>query len=98
MSVAQVLNSSGGTPPPQGATPPEEVQQMSEATKALDGLEHIYMLGNSQTGEGQVIIVWRDDAARKAAADHIAADNVKLKDLLGVTLTFGPVYDNFAEI
>jgi hypothetical protein len=97
MSVAQVLNSSGGTPPPEGA-PPEKVQRMTEATKALDGLEHIYLLGNTQTGKGQVVIVWRDDATRKAAADHIAADNVKMKDLLGVTLTFGPVYDIFAEL
>jgi hypothetical protein len=97
MSVAQVLNSSGTTSPP-GGTPPEEVQQMTAATKALDGLEHIYLLGNTQTGEGQVVIVWRDAAARKAAADHIAADNVKMKDLLGVTLSFGPVYDTFAEI
>jgi hypothetical protein len=42
--------------------------------------------------------VWRDNAAMKAAADHIAADKVKMKDLLGVTLSFGPVYDIFAEL
>jgi hypothetical protein len=71
---------------------------MTEATKALDGLEQIYMMTNTETGEGQVVIVWRDDTARQAAADHIAADNAKIKDLVGVTLTFGPVYDTFTEL
>jgi hypothetical protein len=87
---------SGG--PQAGATPPDEAAKMTEATKALDGCEHIYMLANGQTGEGMVVIVWRDEAAMKAAADHIAGDNVTLKEMLGVTINPGPVYDHFAEL
>jgi quinol monooxygenase YgiN len=96
MSIAQVLNVSGG--PQADATPPEEAAKMTEATKALDGCVHIYMLGNSQTGEGMVVIAWRDEAAMKAAADHIAADNDTLKDLLAVSIKPGPVYDIFTEL
>jgi hypothetical protein len=96
MSIAQVLNVSGG--PQAGATPPEEAVKMTEATKALDGCEHIYMMADSQTGDGMAIIVWRDDVAMKAAADHIAGDNVTLKDLLGVTIEPGRVYDSFNEL
>jgi hypothetical protein len=96
MSIAQVLNVSGG--PQAGATPPEDAAKMAEATKALDGCEHIYMLANTQTGEGMVIMAWRDEAAMKAAAGHIAEDNVTLKDMLGVTITPGAVYDSFAEL
>jgi hypothetical protein len=96
VSVAQVLNVSGG--PPAEATPPDEAAKMTEATKALDGCEHIYMLANSQTGEGMVVIAWRDEAAMKAAADHIAGDNVTLKEMLGITINPGPVYDIFTEL
>ena len=34
----------------------------------------------------------------EAAADHIAADNEALKDMESITLTLGPVYDDFMEM
>jgi hypothetical protein len=94
MSVAQVLNTSGGN---SAEPPPPEAQAMTDATKALDGCEHIYVLGNSSGGPGMAIIVWRDEVAMKAAADHIAADNAKLEGM-GLTVTVGATYDTFAEL
>ena len=96
MSIAQVLNLSGG--PGAGSAVPEEANKIVEITKALDGCEHIYSMANNQTGDGMAIIVWRDQAAMKAAADHIAADNEALKDTVRIPLSLGPVYDNFMEI
>jgi quinol monooxygenase YgiN len=96
MSIAQVLNLSGG--PGAGSAVPEEADEMVEVTKALDGCEHIYSMANSLTGDGMAIIVWRDEAAMKAAGDHIAADNEALKGMLSITLSLGPVYDNFMEM
>jgi len=96
MSIAQVLHISGG-PAPTSAVP-EEATKMTDATKALDGCEHIYSMANTQTGDAMAIIVWRDEAAMKAAADHIAADNEALKDMMSINLTLGPVYDNFMEM
>jgi hypothetical protein len=96
MSIAQVLHISGG--PEYGATPPPETVKMTEATKALDGCEHIYSMASSQTGQGMAVIVWRDETAMKAAADHIAADNEALQDLLRMSIELGPVYDNFMEL
>jgi hypothetical protein len=95
VSIAQVLNVSGG--PGIGATPPPETEKMTVATKALDGCEHIYVMGNSG-GEGLAVIVWRDEMAMKAAANHIAADNEALKDMLNMSVTPGPVYENFMEM
>jgi hypothetical protein len=98
MSVAQVLNTSGGPggPPPPGAELPPEMDKLLAATKALDGLEHIYVMGNE--GTGQTILVWRDEAAMKAAAEHIAADNVTVGNVMGMTLTVGPIYSSFVEL
>jgi hypothetical protein len=96
MSIAQLMNVSGGPQP--GAAPPDDAAKMAEATKALDGCEHIYMMANSRTGEGMVVIAWRDETAMKAAADHIANDNITLKDLLGVTITPSAVFDSFIEL
>jgi hypothetical protein len=96
MSIAQVLHVSGG--PGVGATPPPETVKMTEATKALDGCERIYTMANSQTGEGMAVIVWRDEAAQRSAADHIAADNEALQDLLKMSIKPGPVYDSFMEL
>ena len=94
MSVAQVLNTSGGNP---AEPPPPEAQAMAEATKALDGCEHIYVLGNTSGGPGMAIIVWRDEVAMKAAADHIAADNTKLQGM-GLSVSPGNTYDTFTEL
>jgi hypothetical protein len=96
MSIAQVLQLSGG--PRAGSPVPQEANKMTDITKALDGCEHIYSMADSQTGEGMAIIVWRDDRAMKAAADHIAADNETLKEVLGINVTPGSVYDNFMEM
>ena len=96
MSIAQVLHVSGG--PEVGTTQPPETVKMTEATKALDGCEHIYSMANTQTGEGMAVIVWRDETALKAAADHIAADNEALQDLLKMSIEPGPVYDSFMEL
>ena len=98
MSVAQVLTMSGlQAQPPPGAELPPEMDKILAETKALDGLEHIYVLGNN-SGEGQTILVWRDQEAMQAAHDHIAADNVTVGNLMGSTLSFGPVYSNFTEL
>ena len=75
---------------------PPEMDKLLADTKALDGLEHIYVMGNE--GSGQTILVWRDEAAMQAAADHIAADNVTVGKLMGMTLTMGPVYSSFVEL
>jgi hypothetical protein len=94
MSVAQVLNTAGGNP---AEPPPPEALAMTEATKSLDGCEHIYVLGNTAGGPGMAIIVWRDEMAMKAAADHIAADNTKLEGM-GLSVTPGATYDTFTEL
>ena len=94
MSIAQILNTSGGNP---GEAPPPDAQAMADATKALDGCEHIYVLGNSSGGPGMAIIVWRDEVAMKTAADHIAADNTKLEGM-GLNVSLGATYDSFIEL
>ena len=60
--------------------------------------EHIYRLANSQTGQGMAVIVGRGEAAVKAAADRIAADNEALQDPLSMSIELGPVYDNVMEM
>jgi hypothetical protein len=72
------------------------MEKLTADTKALDGLEHIYVMGGD--GTGQVILVWRDQEAMQAAHDHIAADNEKVGELMGMSLSFGATYSNFAEM
>jgi heme-degrading monooxygenase HmoA len=67
--VAQVLKVSGMT---LGARPPE-VQKMGDAVKAMDGFEHMYLLGNSEGG--LVIQVWQDKAALEAKREQTRATN-----------------------
>jgi hypothetical protein len=94
MSVAQVLNVSGqmmtGTPPP-------EAEKMAAAAKAVDGMEHIYTLGNPG-GPGLTILVWRDKAAMEAAAAQRASDEARLQSEMGITVTPGQFYESFTEL
>jgi hypothetical protein len=70
---------------------------MANVTRELDGCEHIYTRSNGPGSSGLAVIVWRDEAAMKAAADHIAADTGQLKDV-GMTVSTGQVYSIFAEL
>ena len=94
MSVAQVLNVSGANV---SDTPPEEATKMAVAIKAMDGCEHIYALGNTTGGPGLSILVWRDEAAMKAAAEQMASDEAQLQGM-GITVTHAEVYDTFNEL
>jgi len=90
--LAQVLNVSGTSTVPD-ETALAKTQPMAEVSRKLDGCEGLYAMTDSASGSGITIILWRDQAAMQAAADHLAADNETIKDLIGVTITAGPVYD-----
>jgi hypothetical protein len=93
MSVAQVLKVSGMT---MGARPPE-VQKMGDAIKAMDGFEHMYLLGNSEGGV-LCIQVWRDRAALEAKSKQMDLEgNDATLASLGITGT-ETVYDTFTEL
>jgi hypothetical protein len=94
MSVAQVLNVSGLTLTGEGPPPDERL----EVIKALDGLEHIYSLGNTATGSGITIVVWRDKAAMEAGAAQQNESRNQVQQDLGVTITTTAVYDTFTEL
>jgi hypothetical protein len=95
MSVAQVLNVSGAPLTPGTPTPPQ-AQAGIDAIKALDGLEHIYTLGNAD-GQGLTIVVWRDKAAMEAGADEQLKRRQEVQ-ATGSTITTTAVYENFAEL
>jgi hypothetical protein len=95
MSVAQVLNVSGITPTGQG--PPADDERI-KVVKALDGLEHIYTLGNTGTGAGMTIIVWRDKAAMEAGAAQQQKSRSEVQQDLGVSIRTSAVYDTFTEL
>jgi hypothetical protein len=94
MSVAQVLTISGLTITGEGPTQNEGVA----ATKALDGLEHIFSLGNPGDHEGMTIVVWRDKAAMEAGHAAQQANRSKVQQDLGVTITTSKVYEVFNEL
>jgi hypothetical protein len=71
---------------------------MTEASKAVDDCEHIYMMGDSQTGAGMALLNWRDEAAMKAAAHHIAADKRQAGGPAGRQPHPRPSHDMFAEL
>jgi hypothetical protein len=95
MSVAQVLNVSGLAPTPEG--PPTEGRGPIDAVKALDGLEHIYVMGNSD-GQGLTIVVWRDKAAMEAGASEQQKRRQEAQANRGTTITTTAVYENFVEL
>jgi hypothetical protein len=95
MSVAQVLNVSGLPP---GGPPAEEAQKMVEATRTLDGFEHVYSLFNPSDGTGMVILVWRDKACMEAAVALRAKNEAQITANHGIAFSPGPVYEVFAEL
>jgi hypothetical protein len=58
-----------------------------EVIKALDGLEHIYSLGNTATGSGITIVVWRDKAAMEVGAAQQNDSRNQVQQDLGVSIT-----------
>jgi hypothetical protein len=70
---------------------------MADGIKAMDGCEHIYVLGNSGGGPGLTILVWRDKTAMEAAAAQRTSDEAQLAGM-GITVTPSQVYDTFAEL
>ena len=96
MSVAQVLNVSGLTGSGEG--PPSGAGEAVKAVKALDGLEHIFILGNPGTGSGMTIVVWRDKAAMEAGHAEQQARRKQAQEETGTTITTTTVYDVFTEL
>jgi hypothetical protein len=69
-----------------------------DAIKAVDGCEHIYTLGNTATGSGLTIVVWRDKAPMEVGADEQRARRKEAQASTGITITLSEVYDTFAEL
>jgi hypothetical protein len=69
-----------------------------DGIKALDGYEHIYVLGNTASGSALTIVVWRDRASLDAAAAQRASACSGVMEISGMTINPGEIYDTFTVL
>ena len=68
--LAQVFITSGTTPVPDTAAMQKIAEEAAVNQRAVDGCEGIYILTDPSSGDGLAFVLWRDEGAMKASADH----------------------------
>jgi hypothetical protein len=92
MSLAQVFEMTGAT-----MANLEYAREVGTATRQLDGSEGVILLGDSGSGVGMGIALWRDQAAMQAAGAKISGD-IETAKAMGIAIGPGRIYDTVISV
>jgi len=87
--IAQVFTTTAEASP-QSEDMQKWVQEIAEKQRAVDGCEGIYILGNPTGNDTLSFVIWRDEAAMKAASDQQAEDINEAKQQNRATVVDAP--------